>query len=43
MLLMELKQHPPEAVGGIYGFYEFMKSCGDEKHPEHEAMKAWAK
>jgi hypothetical protein len=34
---------PPEDVGGIYGFYEFMKIYSDEKHLEHEDIKAWAK
>ncbi|MGE6754659.1 plasmid pRiA4b ORF-3 family protein [Rossellomorea sp. NPDC071047] len=34
---------PPEDVGGIHGFYEFLEAYRNEKHPEHEAMKAWAK
>lgn len=33
---------PPEDVGGIQGFYEFMEIYRDEKHLEHEDMKAWA-
>lgn len=33
---------PPEDVGGIHGFYEFMEIYKDEKHPEHEDIKAWA-
>lgn len=34
---------PPEDVGGIHGFYEFLKVYRDEKHPEHQQMKMWAK
>ncbi|MDT9026884.1 plasmid pRiA4b ORF-3 family protein [Rossellomorea yichunensis] len=34
---------PPEDVGGIHGFYEFLDAYRDEKHPEHENMKSWAK
>lgn len=33
---------PPEDVGGIYGFYEFLEAYRNPKHPEHEDMKAWA-
>jgi hypothetical protein len=33
---------PPEDVGGMHGFYEFLKAYRDEKHPEHADMKAWA-
>lgn len=33
---------PPEDVGGLYGFYEFLKIYRDNKHPEHEEIKAWA-
>ncbi|HSP23416.1 MAG TPA: plasmid pRiA4b ORF-3 family protein [Planococcus sp. (in: firmicutes)] len=33
---------PPEDVGGIPGFYEFLKIYRDPKHPEHKEMKAWA-
>jgi hypothetical protein len=34
---------PPEDVGGLHGFYEFLEAYRDEKHPEHKEMKAWAK
>lgn len=34
---------PPEDVGGIPGFYEFLKVYQDEKHPDHDEIKAWAK
>ena len=33
---------PPEDVGGIDGFYEFLAIYRDETHPEHEEMKQWA-
>ncbi|WP_336990063.1 plasmid pRiA4b ORF-3 family protein [Bacillus infantis] len=33
---------PPEDVGGLPGFYEFLEVYRDEKHPEHEDMKVWA-
>ena len=33
---------PPEDVGGIHGFYEFLEAYRDPKHPEHSEMKAWA-
>lgn len=32
---------PPEDVGGIHGFYEFLEAYRDPKHPEHGDMKAW--
>ncbi|MGD7024765.1 plasmid pRiA4b ORF-3 family protein [Rossellomorea vietnamensis] len=33
---------PPEDVGGMHGFYEFLEAYHDENHPEHKNMKAWA-
>lgn len=33
---------PPEDVGGLYGFEDFMEVYRDENHPDHEATKAWA-
>ena len=33
---------PPEDVGGIPGFYDFLKAYRDKNHPEHEKMKVWA-
>ena len=33
---------PPEDVGGIHGFYEFLEAYRNPKHPEHGDMKAWA-
>ena len=32
---------PPEDVGGIHGFYEFLAAYRDPKHPEHGNMSAW--
>lgn len=32
---------PPEDVGGIHGFYEFLEAYNDPKHPEHENMREW--
>ena len=32
---------PPEDVGGIDGFYEFLSIYRDETHPEHEEMNQW--
>jgi len=33
---------PPEDVGGLPGFYEFLKVYHDEKHQEYDEIKAWA-
>ncbi len=33
---------PPEDVGGISGFYDFLEAYREEKHPNHKEMKAWA-
>ncbi|TAA73012.1 plasmid pRiA4b ORF-3 family protein [Planococcus salinarum] len=33
---------PPEDVGGIPGFYEFLKIYRNPKHPEHKETKVWA-
>lgn len=33
---------PPEDVGGIGGFYEFLEAIGDPDHPEHEYLLEWA-
>ncbi|WP_181348001.1 plasmid pRiA4b ORF-3 family protein [Thalassobacillus sp. CUG 92003] len=33
---------PPEDVGGIPGFYDFLEMYNNPSHPEHEDMRAWA-
>lgn len=33
---------PPEDVGGIFGFYEFLEALADPKHEEHENYVEWA-
>jgi len=32
---------PPEDIGGIWGYYEFLEAIGDPGHPEHENMIEW--
>lgn len=32
---------PPEDVGGVCGYKEFLKEIKDENHPEHESSKNW--
>ncbi|ABR46467.1 plasmid pRiA4b ORF-3 family protein [Alkaliphilus metalliredigens QYMF] len=41
-LLDGVETAPPEDVGGIHGFYEFLKAYRDPKHPEYEDIKTWA-
>ncbi len=33
---------PPEDVGGIYAYYEFLKIYHDDKHSDHSDIKVWA-
>ena len=33
---------PPEDVGGIWGYEDFLKIIHDKKHPEHKEMLEWA-
>ncbi len=33
---------PPEDVGGMHGFYEFLEVYHDKDHPSHKEMKTWA-
>lgn len=32
---------PPEDVGGIWGYYNFLEAVNDEKHPQYEDYKEW--
>lgn len=32
---------PPEDVGGIPGYEEFLRAVGDPKHEEHASMLEW--
>ena len=32
---------PPEDVGGIWGYADFLETIGDPGHPEHAAMLEW--
>jgi hypothetical protein len=32
---------PPEDVGGVWGFEDFLKVASDPKHPEHDEMMEW--
>ncbi len=32
---------PPEDVGGIWGYREFLDAIADPKHPEHESFIEW--
>ncbi len=32
---------PPEDVGGMWGYEEFLEVLRDEAHPEHQQMKEW--
>ncbi len=32
---------PPEDVGGVSGYADFLEAIADPKHPEHREMKEW--
>lgn len=32
---------PPEDVGGVHGYQEYLAAIGDRRHPEHKAMLRW--
>ncbi|PSR20889.1 MAG: hypothetical protein C7B45_13070 [Sulfobacillus acidophilus] len=33
---------PPEDVGGLHGYYEFLRAWEDPSHPEHAEYRQWA-
>ena len=33
---------PPEDVGGVWGYKDFLKAIHDENHPRHEELIEWA-
>ena len=32
---------PPEDIGGMWGYYDFLEILQDPKHPDHESMMEW--
>ncbi|MEC7727035.1 MAG: plasmid pRiA4b ORF-3 family protein [Pseudomonadota bacterium] len=36
-----VRQCPPEDVGGLPGFYEFLEAMEDNTHPEHITVREW--
>lgn len=32
---------PPEDVGGVWGYLDFLDAMSDPNHPEHDEMKEW--
>lgn len=32
---------PPEDVGGVWGYSDFLEQLNDKNHPEHEDVKEW--
>ncbi|MEX0967641.1 MAG: plasmid pRiA4b ORF-3 family protein [Bacteroidia bacterium] len=32
---------PPEDIGAIPGYYEWVEAVNDPKHPEHQEMREW--
>jgi hypothetical protein len=32
---------PPEDVGGVWGYYNFLEALRDPDHPEHEMYLEW--
>ncbi len=32
---------PPEDIGGIWGYYDFLEAINDPNHPEHETYMDW--
>ena len=36
-----VRRCPPEDVGGLHGFYEFLEAMEDMAHPEHIDVREW--
>lgn len=34
-------QCPPEDVGGVYGYYDFLEALSDPSHEDHESVIEW--
>ncbi len=34
---------PPEDIGGIWGYYDFLDALNDPQHPSHDRYMEWAK
>lgn len=32
---------PPEDIGGLWGYYDYLEAIQDPDHPEHEAYREW--
>lgn len=41
ILLAGARRCPPEDVGSLDGFADFLAAMADPKHPEHEATTIW--
>jgi len=39
--LKGVKACPPEDIGGLWGYYDFLEIMQDPKHPEHEEILEW--
>lgn len=41
LLLDAAGRCPPEDVGGVPGYADYLEAIGDPAHPEHESMRIW--
>lgn len=41
LLLDAIGRCPPEDVGGVPGYAEYLEAIDDPTHPEHESMRIW--